>query len=765
MDSSSHESDSVIEKLEHGKDLPSRILEFELADALPSSALWQHGLSPAKVSIDQVAQARCGSDHAAAVAKKAVEWLREYEGEKVRLNHRQRRQKLEDTIRLLQSVEEDGNTLTLLARAYLYRGLLFMPKGRTIPARKIEAMEKAIHFSKDAIEKDKENAGAWVIKAKATLELKRSQPLSFQVPVDDLKKAASFICQGAISGLSDIPILIEYAKHSADKSCLKMVLGETNDWGRPFDLFLFKAKAAFFQKDESNLKDYALKAIDYAPDSFAASFWDELVDFIKELRKNNFDFWKEMALAAYEVCYHIERSMTSNIYLRWFWARQKDLYDLAFLAANPGDTVKKAQIADSIKSRPVLRYQALNELKGKIEGIGGIYEQLQEERDGLYLKRPGLEKKVERKISQKLKREEKENVLFQCAPKVSRPWIAIHFYLNEIETHEGKKGGHALIFDPDNGWKERVFDYQLLQDRFIAWQNAYTTSRNKSHTWDMLVELCCEIGRTMPFLFELPNSKEVIWIPHGFLHRLPLHAAIRDDVTHEVFLEKHSSRYLPAWHLLGPTVDGIAKLGCLVKRLDSGEKDFFEMLKKKHWDDLKEPASADDLKSVMKRNPSLITLICHGHGEILNPFKSWLELEGSKMTVLDILKFQDIPGARVFLGACESDMAPPMDHIVDEHLSLSTAFLSLESREVVAGLWDLGDRVIDRCYAQLIDSDDIALALKDWQNGKIASWKGAIGKLEKTGGNWKESEYHSIFYDLAAFRVIGVPATRKVPDK
>jgi len=99
----------------------------------------------------------------------------------------------------------------------------------------------------------------------------------------------------------------------------------------------------------------------------------------------------------------------------------------------------------------------------------------------------------------------------------------------------------------------------------------------------------------------------------------------------------------------------------------------------------------------------------------------------------------------VLLGACESDMAPPAEHTIDEHISLSTVFLSHNAGEIVAGLWEMFDKQIDGCYHQILDSDDISEALKQWQEEQIKRRK------------WKENKNSNIFYQIMPFRVMGFP--------
>ena len=488
--------------------------------------------------------------------------------------------------------------------------------------------------------------GAWRIWAYAALELEKADTV-FQATLDKLKKAVELISRDGINDLNDAIVILTYTERDNNGdflNTLDLFLNEV-DLNKPeyqknqADFFLLKARVTFRQQNNNIVKKFLEKAINSAPIAFAAPFWDDLVDFLKKLRASQCTLWKDMSLLAHHECQKREARIQKNIYLRWYWSRQKDLYDLAFLAADSSE--KKADIADSLKSRPVLRYQALNELRG-IKGIdktiNDLLEQEDEARDERYIKKTQNLNHLEKKLSEET--EKKEVIPLNMLPS---PWIAIHFYLNELETREGKKGGHAIIFDSQkNEWKECLFDYQTLHQNFLSWQEAYLSLDNTGISMaDSLVELCYTIGDTLPFLFDenvIPKESKVLWIPHGFLHRLPLHAAICDS-REKVFLEDHISRYLPAWNMLEKEK---------IKKSSSGEeyllKDIsgrtFNFLERRTWNNVDyktKPATPELLIDCMKKKPSLLTILCHGEGNILNPFKSRLKL-GSGISIIDILK-------------------------------------------------------------------------------------------------------------------------------
>ncbi|MCP4105356.1 MAG: CHAT domain-containing protein [Desulfobacteraceae bacterium] len=739
-------------------ELALTILEFEMSNSEPENDLCQRGLSNENNALNRIFKV-CKKDtdfYIMALTKEADKRLKAYQFPKHPLNHRHRRQYLEDIIRILQPAENeinDSRFLTLLARVYLYRGLLYRPKGRTVAARKTEAIKKAVRLAEKAIQDnmpEKEAAETWRVWAYAALELERADS-SFITPLEKLKTSALFINNGKIRDLNDAIVIVEYAERSSKgNSFLKSVsaLDEKDYWKQLPDFFLLKAKASFLSNQTAEALQYLESAIHKAPKAFAAPFWDDLVNFLKKLawdesqKKIRPGEWKNIAVLAYERCRNTEAEITSNIFLRWYWARQKDLYDLAFLAADSPE--KKAEIADSLKSRPVLRYQALNDLKGKIKGIDSVLDREDESRDERYLKIPKTEKGKEKVIQQELKT--KSVLSFQ---KLAVPWVAVHFYLNELEEK-----GYGLIFDSVNKkWKERKFNYRELHKKFLEWQQHYY-SENKDACSDSLVKLCCEIGKTMPFLFDgtFPAKSRILWIPHGFLHRLPFHAAVSGGT---VFSERHISAYIPAWHLLNENrVQGKGQF--LIKRLRPDDRDAFSNLNNSEWENKENneiPKATDKhLANCMKSHPEILVILCHGHGDILNPFKSWMELENSRISVLDILKSEaELSGTRILLGACESDMAPPAEFIIDEHLSLSTVFLSHNAREIIAGLWKINNAQADRLYNTVLHKTDILAALNKWQEKEISMWK--------------KHHNNNIFYMFASFRVMGFPYVNSSDSK
>ncbi|MEE4357733.1 MAG: type III-E CRISPR-associated TPR-CHAT protein Csx29 [Desulfococcaceae bacterium] len=727
-----------------GYELSSALHRFEHSLAEPQWAICQKGFSNAPNVLDTLCLFR-SLDTGDYLAATADFWLKEYEACKDMQTHRQRREKLEEIIAFLQPFakkQENTDILIQLAKAYFHRSLLYRPKGYSVPPRKTDAMIKAKNLSEKVLKKDEENRDALRIWLHTLLFLQEIKVKDYDSDMlsTHLENVVLGIMEDGISEPDDMRLLIQYAQTKDDFSVLETIREEKRDWGRPFDLHLSKAWAYFLLDHPEKCRIHAVKSLGNAPAALSDPFWDDLISFIRELRKKNSELWHETAIRAHEKCCEKEANVGNNIYLNWYWSRQRELYDLAFMAQeNPAD---KAVIADSLKSRPILRFETLNDLRNQIQGknrknhklekqLQQIIEQENEARDGRYMKKnPSVFDGMKR-----------EPLPFD---KLPAPWIAIHFYLNELETFEGKQGGHALIYeakeDEGHKWQEKTFDYTRLYEKFLEWQENYISDNENAAPY--LVNMCKEMGNAMPFLFDrnvIPENRPVLLIPHGFMHKIPIHAAIKTD-TKEVFLETHASRYLPAWHMFSD-ISQQKGVSVLLKKFDEAS---FDELEDRGWDEKQELANPVHLEEAMQKSPELLLLLCHGEGSIQNPFRSHLLLESGNMSILDLLITKsNMAGTRVLLGACESDMAPPSAHSVDEHLSLSTVFLSHKAGEVAGGLWKIESDKVDECYTELCESNELAETLKDWQDDFIKEWRDTDDDIE--------------FYYCTPFRITGFP--------
>ncbi len=726
--------------------LPQALIKYAQENLNPLTALCQRGVSNEKNAIQDITNAHDDESYHEALFELNNIKLKSYEACKTSMNHSQRRMFLEDMIQVLKNKENEFKTntdfLLLMAKIYFFRSLLFRPKGRTVPARKIEALKR----SEDLIQQIKnKSTDAWRLSGQIFLSL-----IAINEPYDEeIFEEVVFNIEeqfdmenDPLTVINDIRVLLTGSEQKNFPDFLeKISLKALNNYTEHLnDVFLLMARTAFQKKQIEDTELYLTKSMDEAPAAFADPYWDDLVDFIDLLKTNNCFIWKKAALKAHAVCCEKETEI-GNIYLRWYWSRQNKLYDLAFIATESLED--KVMIADSLKSRPCLRFKQLREMSPYINNFDHILNQEDEARDNRYLKKKPS--KPRKKLPKKK---------FTDCQMLDNQWIVVHFYINEFE-----KKAYALIFYCETGNSAiESFQYTELFRTFISWQEMelpeYHYENNNEalkaincKKGKYLYQLCREITRTMPFIFEFPENKSILWVPHGFIHRLPLHAAIKEETngacSKEIFLfEKHESRYLPAWHLLDlkdrQDGNGHTFLKRYTTTLDLLTK---ENLKYYHY---KKRSNRDYFFESLKKNLQTLIIFCHGKANVTNSFQSRLKFD-PPITILDILKAKvTIRGCRIFLGACESDMAQPIEFHVDEHLSLSTALLLIGAKEVIAGLCKLWVPTIEKCYFDLLDSNNLSKSLSIWQRKKFKNWN-----------SMSKEEQYLVIYSSAPIRVMG----------
>lgn len=648
------------------------------------------------------------------------------------------------------------------------RSLIIRPKGFTIPEKKKEALKKGISFINSAIDRLKSlkiNASnpsdkvlleeAWRVKGQLYLECHRinsvadtnntipenpsntgTVEINSSASQDNtlkeiLGEAISAGCNKFGEKEEDVQFAISYCELMDSREYLKQVI-ESPLEGIEFE----KARAYKLLGEEQKVRENIQVVIEQLS-WFSDPLWEDTVGFIDKLRYEGKEYWKALALAIYKACKKQEAE-TESLHLRWYWSRQRYLYDLAFMAANAPE--EKALIADSLKSRPSLRWSAL-EAMGKSENQ--IAEMFENEALAML---GGFVKGVRKNLKQRRKKSHKTEA-YRSITDIPQGWIAIHFYVNRLENT-----CYALIYNKEeNTWKcEFVKEYQKLFRAFLTWQINY--SRSKEQAANQLVQVCEEIGKAMPFLFEkdiIPQGKDILFIPHDFLHRLPLHGAINKE-TNEVFLKNHPCCYLPAWSFAAKTNNPDINGRILLKNFS--DYDYKDISGQQYWtspvrDPVRDPASPDNLKTI-DTPPELLVILCHGEADVTNPFNARLKLTGNGISHLEILQAtgMNLKGSKIILGACETDLVPPLCDMLDEHLSIATAFLTNGAREILGTMWqarpeDIEEIVELLCNKKICDISNEENKLWNWQKECIRHyWAGA----------------DDMFYRGMAFRITGL---------
>lgn len=710
--------------------LAKALIDYHEAEKIyKEMPLWQFGLPSDETLLKTIIKIK--EDPAVqetAVRGVAEQYIENFQKAK---KHNERRDTLERALNLLIDINRmrqgdlKASTLALIAWIYLLRSRIIHPKGRTIPEKKKGAVKKGIEFIEKAISKTPSDLAILKLKGELYLELERiGGKRGEEASLKEVLKQALPTGAERLEKFIDVKIATRYSEmQRSDDQFLNQIIES-----KLGDIELEKARACRLRNDEGGILNN-MKGIKKSLQSkyFSDPYWDDTVNFLKDLREDNRkEYWKRLTLDVYEICKEKEEE-TANLHLRWYWSRQRDLYDLAFLAADSIE--EKARIADSLKSRPALQWGGWEELCKQDIKYKETYENILENAAaalaGGYIK--GLDKG-----SLKLpggSGQLSDEIDITEIPKGS---IAVHLYLNQLE---GK--GYALVYDGDSAkWAVSDFEFKGLFDAFLTWQTNY--SRTKSQSAGSLVTLCKKIGESMPFLFDLSPDKRVLFISHDFIHRLPLHGAINH--SDEVFLEKHPCCYLPAWSLASPKQGTKPQGRILLKYFD---KYAFPQLNQIPWTSPpKDQASADDFRAICSP-PGLIVILCHGKADAANPFNAKLKLLGKGLTHLEILRSDvNLNGSSVVLGACETDLVPPLSTPLDEHLSISTALLSKGALHVLGTMWEVKVARIEQVMA-LYEQGEM-----DWVS-KITNWqKEQILK-------WREKNNSLILYDAIAFRVLG----------
>ena len=418
------------------------------------------------------------------------------------------------------------------------------------------------------------------------------------------------------------------------------------------------------------------------------------------------------------------------------------MYDLAFLAA--GDAKTKAIIADSLKSRPSLKWNILEELAKGDEWIKTLYEAEAANLAGGYIinftdlnrEFEAYKKKIKKDLSGKRK-----SLHIEAVPE---GWSVVHFYLNQLERQ-----GYALIYNSDKKeWTQpEPFKYDELFNAYIEWQGNYNLSRRKEDSAEHLVSLCRKIGETMPFLFNtglITDKKALVFVPHDFLHRLPLHAAIiRNGDNDNIFMFNHPCCYLPAWDYSNKNE---TTKNC-EKYLVINQSDF------KAFDKSKYSNVYDNFDAIpsLSEPPEYLDVTCHGKADVINPFNSRLVLDKKDETYLNLLSRGNIfINSKIALGACETDLSPALSNAIDEHLSIATAFLSCGASEVLATMWEIAPDKADEIKKQI-------------QNGVKNPMMCTLWDYINRNKDSISPEATTEYYHFMPFRIIGMPDFQNTP--
>ena len=704
------------------------------------------------------------------------------------IKYTERHRFIESAIRLIwDQCDKDDNWLhdeiiakqtvyQFIAKCYLYRSKLALTKGKSIPEKKLEALLKAKTWSeKDC--KETNDLKVYILLEQATWDKHFSQK--------DLEEGLkNYICEYKQNSLDLsnrlhlavidklITRLIEKKKQSGNKFSDKdqELLTQLNNYDEQILSLpathklnsFFEDDPGCFLRDAEDLSFYQVRSayrLDRADDiskyldtaiSKLSKFlqthniWDKTISLLKQVSdKNIFNGkWEKSAIKAWKKCIEAENLIKLSIHLRWYWSNYQELYDLAFQAAlNTEQYTLAARIADTAKSRPTIKIQNAEQALKEDNSFKQYIEADILSFTEAYMARLDTLKKISR-IEKELPHKKIEDV--------PEGWSAIHFY---IQKNSNDVAYASIISSKDQTSIHTKLDISKLWKTFNTWQaDSRAFSVLPANT---LKQMCIEAGEMLkPVLDQLPSSSNIIFIPHGFLHLIPLHASIIDQKDTYLFSEKLCV-YLPSWSIISGQNETILRNNdYLFSHWEKEEHlEQLEELKQLKWDNEKRSENAPGevinylekhhpLSTQPPQAPNLITIFSHGKGDYMNPYQSKFALHNGSLTHQAIItgKFL-LNGTRVILTACETDLVAGQFGLVDEHLSLANAFLTKNSSEVLGAFF--------KCKFEC--AKDIVTHIK---NNPQQTLYEALQEIQKKWITEKKP-----ITDIAVFRVMGLPKT------
>ncbi|MEG4171473.1 MULTISPECIES: CHAT domain-containing protein [unclassified Microcoleus] len=331
----------------------------------------------------------------------------------------------------------------------------------------------------------------------------------------------------------------------------------------------------------------------------------------------------------------------------------------------------------------------------------------------------------------------------------------------------------AFIITQNNSiiWKSSPLDLKNLENwgdeylqAYIAIKQAEPESAEQQelqNQWqDSLnsrLQNLAEILHINEILAQLPGTiNQLIFIPHLYLHLLPLHSL---PVSPEIWQHFHQKSSPPPSHpyLLDCFNNGVryAPSCQLLQQLQQQQRPKFERLFaiQTPTEDLYEqdlgavaaikkqfPDSPCILKQSQAKKSAILNIdentntttihekllashsaffFCHGYFNFNSPLDSGLQLADETLTLAEIIEHFDLKTCRlVTLSACETGLID-FDNMSDEYIGLPNGFLLAGSTNVVSSLWTVSSVatafLMIKFYEELQQQTNIALALNTTQ--------------------------------------------------
>ena len=656
-----------------------------------------------------------------------------------------------------------------IAHCYLYRSFLALKKGVTVPEKKLEALSKALEWVEKSnkqmvdltmmiiLEQSTWDDGFSINQLEISLKAYISQydnddlDLSKKLNLAVVDKLLSLLMNKDVLPIEDQELLKRLAEY--DKQILYIKDDSKIEKGTiQLPLSLYQARSAYRQ-NSSEISSYLEKAVSDLDNYLQTNIlWDKTISIIKKVSEKAVfqGKWETAAINAWKICAEAENRINLSIQLRWYWSQKISLYNLAFQAALnriQENNLRPVCISDTEKSRPTIKIQNAEKF---LKDEDFEFYKLYLETDMSFFTDAYITKYQKlRKNTSTIYHFYKDCSEHHFVDNIPEGWSAVHFYI--LNTSDA----YALIISSKT--RQAIPVKLSITELWKVFKRWHLNYRSLSTSTD-IDDLCLESGKMLKPVLDKIDTDKIIFIPHGFLHLVPLHASIfygqdTSDTGKKMpylFLQK-TCVYLPSWSIFSSTK----------KNTFHSKNDYFFSHWKPHeqledllnltWTNIKQinntPKEVTPKEVIEKLEkdqipPHLLTFFCHGKGDFLNPYNSKLLFDKGGLTHQTVKsgKFS-LNGTKVVLTACETDFVAGYFGLVDEHLSLANAFLTKNAAEVLGSLFKYPP----------IYAIELIKHIKENPNNHLYE---SLHEIQK---QWVEKQRP--LHDIAAFRVMGLPKT------
>jgi Uncharacterized protein conserved in bacteria len=297
----------------------------------------------------------------------------------------------------------------------------------------------------------------------------------------------------------------------------------------------------------------------------------------------------------------------------------------------------------------------------------------------------------------------------------------------------------AVIRIDNLGLLELGRDYWVRQgEAYEAFKSPMgVLDNNLKLRWQAEIEnVCNEIGERLlkPIQVRLSktSTESIIFVPHSFLHCIPLHAAPISATQR--WADRYCISYIPSSAVLinrhAQQDNGSIRFAAFAD--PDGDLSMARVeasLAARHFPNINEifygkDASKEKAIEIMQKS-NWVHFACHATHTLMDAYGSGISLAGSDisrmngfLSLYEINRNMHLNGTTVVLSACETGTVSPQ--LSDEFISLSGGFIAAGADIVLASYW----KVNDTCAALLLDqfyeqarghSKDLPQALREAQ--------------------------------------------------